>query len=165
MRDSLSLGGSYHHLESEIVQVINMLLCISAVIAAFFSRFIAWGLLLFPFAYLLFTAFTNRSAKLKHIPELSEKANAMLRTWHHYYLRPALCVASRAVGLSAPVVAIIGCFHDSYLGLPFGVAICLLTFNLAPVFNPTNSLRNPIDRQAHEEVIAFINRKLVDAAA
>jgi hypothetical protein len=145
-----------------MIQMINMLLCISAVIAAFFSRSIAWGILLFPFAYLLFTAFATRSAKLKHIAELSDNANAMLKWWHHYYLHPGFCVACRAVGLSAPAVAIIGCFYGSYFGLAFGIAICLLTFNLAPVFNPTNSLRHPIDRQAHEEVIAFINQKLED---
>ena len=60
--------------------------------------------------------------------------------------------------------SIIGRFYGSYLGLAFGVAICLLTFNFVPGFfpNPTSSLRNPIDRQAHEEVIAFINQKLED---
>ena len=163
MRNSLWLGGSDSHPGTEMIQMINMLLCISAIIAAFFSRSIAWGILLLPFAYLLFTAFATRSAKLKHIAEFSDNGNAMLQKWHHYYLHPALCVACRAVGLSAAAVAIIGCFYGSYLGLAFGVAICLLTFNLAPVFDPTNSLRNPIDRQAHEEVIAFINQKLEDA--
>ena len=58
--------------------------------------------------------------------------------------------------------SIIGCFYGSYLGLAFGVAICLLTLYMAPVFNPTHALRSPIDRQAHEEVIAFINQKLED---
>jgi hypothetical protein len=163
MRNSLPLGGSYQHLKCEIIEIINMLLCISAIIAAFFSRSIAWGLLLFPFAYLLFTAFATRSAKLKHIAELSHNANVMLQKWHHYYLHPTLCAACRAVGLVAPVVAIIGYFYGSYLGLPFGVAICLLTFNIAPVFNPTNSLRSPIDRLAHEEVTAFISQKIEDA--
>ena len=146
-----------------MIEIVNMLLCISAVMAGFFSWSIVWGLLLFPFAYLLFIASANRAAKLEHIAELSDNANAMLRKWHHYYLHPTLCATCRAVGFAAPIIAIIGCFYGSYLGLAFGVAICLVTFSIAPVFNPTNSLANPIDRQAHEEVTAFISQKLEDA--
>lgn len=142
-----------------------MLLCISAVVVAFFSRPVAWGILLLPIAHLFVTAFATGSAKLAHIPELSGNANVMLRSWHHYYLHPCFCTAARAVGFSAPAVAIIGCFYGFYLGLPLGVAICLLTLYLAPVFNPTSALRNPIDRQAHEEVIAFINNRPQDGAS
>ncbi len=142
-----------------------MLLCISAVVVAFFSRAVAWGILLLPIAHLLVTAFATGSAKLRHIPELSGNANAMLRRWHCYYLRPCFCTAARAVGFAAPAVAIIGCFHGFYLGLPLGVAICLLTLYLAPVFNPSYALRNPIDRQAHEEVIAFMNNRPEDGSS
>ena len=159
MHNPLSLDSSDFPLRNDTIQLINMLLCISAIIAAFFSRFIAWGILLLPFAYVLFTAFATRPDKLKNIAELSDNAKVMLQNWNHYYLHPGLCAACRAVGLTAPVVAIIGCFHGSYLGLAFAVAICLLTFNVAPVFDPTNSLRDPIDRQAHEEVIALVNQR------
>ncbi|HEY5768839.1 MAG TPA: hypothetical protein VIS71_03245 [Terrimicrobium sp.] len=141
-----------------------MLLCVSAVVIAFFSPAIAWGLLLLPIAHLLVTAFAAGSASLRNVPELSAKANAMMRRWHHYYFRACFCTAARAVGFAAPAVAIIGCFHGLYLGLPLGFGICLLTFYLAPVFNPTSALRNPIDRQAHEEVIAFINNRREDGS-
>jgi len=163
MRDSLSLGGSSAHPENEKIQIINILLCISAIIAAFFSRSLAWGVLLLPFAHLLFTAFAIRSAKPGRIPELSDNANVMLQKWHLHYLHPDFCAASRAVALTAAVIAIVGFCYGFYVGLAFGVTICLLTFSLVPVFNPNSSMSNPIDRQAHEEVIAFINQKLEDA--
>jgi hypothetical protein len=165
MRDSHSSGGSGPRSENEIIQIGSMLLCISAVVVAFFSRAIAWGILLLPIAHLLVTAFANGSAKLGQIPELSGNANVMLRRWHHYYLHPCFCTAARAVGFSAPAVAVIGCFYGFYLGLPLGVAICLLTLYAAPVFNPTHALRNPIDRQAHKEVIAFINNRPEDGTS
>ncbi len=142
-----------------------MLLCVSAVVVAFFSRAVAWGILLVPIAHLLVTASATGSAKLGHISELSGNANVMLRRWHHYYLHPCFCTAARAVGFSAPAVAIIGCFYGFYLGLPLGVGICLLTLYLAPVFNPTFVLRNSIDRQVHEEVIAFINNGLENVSS
>ena len=142
-----------------------MLLCISAVVIAFFSPAVAWGILLVPIAHLLITASTTRSIKLGHISELSGNANMMLRRWHHYYLHPCFCTAARAVGFSAPAVAIIGCFSGFYLGLPLGVGICLLTLYIVPVFNPAYALRNPIDRQAHEELIAFIDNRSEDRSS
>jgi hypothetical protein len=142
-----------------------MLLCVSAVVVAFFSRAVAWGILLVPIAHLFVTASATRTAKLGHISELSGNANVMLRKWHHYYLHPCFCTAARAVGFSAPAVAIIGCFYGFSLGLPLGVGICLLTLYLAPVFNPTFALRNSIDRQAHEEIIAFINNGLENVSS
>jgi hypothetical protein len=165
MLNSLPLGRPYQALKSELIGIINVLLCIYAIIAAFFSWSLAWGLLLLPVAYVLFTASAARASKLEHIAELSENANAMLRTWHHYYLHPTLCATCRAVGLAAPVVGIIGCFYGSCLGLGLGVGICLVTFKIAPVFNADDLLRNPIYRQAHEEVTAFISQKLEDAGA
>jgi hypothetical protein len=86
MRDSHSSGGSDPRSENEIIQIGSMLVCISAVVVAFFSRAIAWGILLLPIAHLLVTAFATGSAKLRDIPELSGNANIMLRRWHSYYL-------------------------------------------------------------------------------
>jgi hypothetical protein len=165
MRDSNSSGGSGPRSENEIIQIGGMLLCISAVVVAFFSRAVAWGILLLPIAHLLVTAVATGSAKLEHIRELSGNANVMLQRWHHYYLHPCFCTAARAVGFAAPAVAIIGCFHGFYFGLPLGVGICLLTLYIAPVFDPSYALRNPIDRQAHEEVIAFINNRPEDGTS
>lgn len=165
MLNSLPLGGPYETLKSELIGIINVPLCIYAIIAAFFSWSLAWGLLLLPVAYVLFTASAARASKLEHIAELSEIANAMLRRWHHYYLHPTLCATCRAVGLAAPVVGIIGCFYGSCLGLGLGVGICLVTFKIVPVFNAHDLLCNPIYRQAHEEVTAFISQKLEDAGA
>ena len=139
MRDSHSSGGSGPRSENEIIQIGSMLLCTSAVVVAFFSRAVAWGILLLPIAHLLFTAFATGSAKLGPIPELSGNANVMLRRWHCYYLRPCFWTAARAVGFAAPAVAIIGCFYGFYLGLPLGVAIFLL-ISTSPRFS-TQSTR------------------------
>ena len=56
------------------------------------------------------------------------------------------------------------CFCGSYRDLAFWRRrFSSMHINFAPVFfNPTSSLSNPIDRQAHEEVIAFVNQKLED---
>ena len=132
MRNLLTLDEFSTRSESEKIEMINIALCISAIIAAFFSGPLAWGFLLLPLAYLLFAGVSIRSAKPGRIPGLSDDANLVLQKWRFHYLRPDLCVVSRALRLAAVIVAILGCFYGFYLGLVFGIAVCLLTYGLGP---------------------------------
>jgi hypothetical protein len=160
MRKYLATGHSSPQWESDRIETISVLLCIAAIVAAFFSRPLAWVLLQLPFGYFLLTGLPIRSAKLARIPELSDNANIVLEKWRFHYLRPDLCTMSRAISLAAVVVAILGCFFGFHVGLVFGVTMCLLAFGLVPVFNPNGSMHTTRDFQGHEEVIAFISRKL-----
>jgi hypothetical protein len=145
--------------------MIYIVFCLFAIVIAFSSRFWAWSVLLLPFAHLLFTALAIRLSpeKPKYFPELSEHANLMLQKWHQYYLRPFagadFSSGSSGVGFTAVAVAIIGCFYQFYIGVVFGVMIYLLTFYMARLFNPTNCLTDTMLREAHKEVIEFINRR------
>jgi hypothetical protein len=165
MRNLLTLEEFSTRSESEKIEMINIALCISAIIAAFFSGPLAWGFLLLPLAYLLLAGVSIRSAKPGRIPGLSDDANLVLQKWRFHYLRPDLCVVSRALRLAAVIVAILGCFYGFYLGLVFGIAVCLLTFGLVPAFDPNRSMHDPMDCRSHEEVIAFISQRLENESA
>ena len=152
-----------------MIQIIHGVFCLFAIVIAFSSRFWAWSVLLLPFAHLLFTAIAIRLSpeKPKYFPELSELANLMLQKWHQYYLRPFagadFSSASSTVGFTAVAVAIIGCFYHFYVGVVSGVMIYFLTFYIARFFNPSNCLSEPMLREAHKEVIEFINQRRWDA--
>jgi len=160
MRNYLAPGYSSSQLESDRIEMISVLLGIAAIVTAFFSRPLAWAVLMLPLAHLVLTGLPIRSAKPLRIPELSDNANFVLQKWRFHYLHPALCAASRTISVAAVVVAILGCFFGFYIGLVFGVTICLLAFRLIPVFNPNSSMHTTRDCQGHEEVIAFIGQKL-----
>jgi hypothetical protein len=160
IRNLLTLEDFSTRSESDTIETINIALCISAIVTAFFSRPLAWGFLLLPFAYLLFAGVSIRSAKPRRIPGLSDDANWVLQKWRFHYLHPDLCVVSGAVRLAAVIVAILGCFYGFYLGLVFGVAVCFLTFGLVPVFDPNRSMHDPMHCRGHEEVIAYIGERL-----
>jgi hypothetical protein len=115
-----------------MIQLIYIVFCIAAVVAAFFSRVAPWIILALPIAHLLFTALAIRlSPKPKHFPELSPRANELLQAWHQYYLMPFagadFSAASGTLTVTAAAVAVIGLFHLFYLGLALGVVIYFLT--------------------------------------
>jgi hypothetical protein len=146
-----------------VAQFIAIILSLVAIVTAFFSVLWAWVVLAVPIAFLLITFMGLKQKRWKHIPELSEPANAMLQKFGHYYTMPfagrdfsASCSTLMVTGV---VIAVIGAFKGFWWGLAIAVANWIVMGFLSRAFNPTNFIADPLERLAHEEVISFIVAK------
>lgn len=146
-----------------MAQFIAIILSLVAIVTAFFSVLWAWVVLAVPIALLLITFMGLKQKRWKHIPELSEPANAMLQKFGHYYTMPfagrdfsASCSTLMFAGV---VIAVTGAFKGFWWGLAIAVANWIVMGFLSRAFNPTNFIADPLERLAHEEVISFIVAK------
>lgn len=146
-----------------MAQFIAIILSLVAIVTAFFSVLWTWVVLAVPIALLLITFMGLKQKRWKHIPELSEPANAMLQKFGHYYTMPfagrdfsASCSTLMFAGV---VIAVIGAFKGFWWGLAIAVANWVVMGFLSRAFNPTNFIADPLERLAHEEVISFIVAK------
>jgi hypothetical protein len=146
-----------------VAQFIAIILSLVAIVTAFFSVLWTWVVLAVPIALLLITFMGLKQKRWKHIPELSEPANAMLQKFGHYYTMPfagrdfsASCSTLMFAGV---VIAVIGAFKGFWWGLAIAVANWVVMGFLSRAFNPTNFIADPLERLAHEEVISFIVAK------
>lgn len=146
-----------------MAQLIAIVLSLAAIVTAFFSSLWAWLALAIPIALLLITFMGLKQKRWKHIPELSEPANAMLQKYGHYYTMPFagrdFSASSSTLMFAGVVIAIIGAFKGFWWGLAIALTNWILMGFLSKAFNPTNFIADPIERLAHEEVISFIMAK------
>lgn len=146
-----------------MAQLIAIVLSLVAIVTAFFSSPWAWVVLAVPLALLLITFMGVKQKRWKHIPELSEPANAMLQKYGHYYTMPfagrAFSASSSTLMLAGAVVAVIGVFKGFWWGLAIALANWLVMGFLSKAFNPSNFIADPLERMAHEEVISFFMAK------
>lgn len=143
-----------------VVGCLTYALALAAVITAFFSPALAWGLLLLPVGVILFFWLSVRMEKARPLAEVSPDANELLRKFGHYYYHPSagteFSSSASAVGMSSIAVATIGLFRGFWWGLPFAILVYFLTGLLARQFNPTHFLTDDRERAAHEEIIAAL---------
>ena len=146
-----------------VAQLIVIALCVVAIIAAFFSAVWAWGVLAIPVVLLAMTFAALKQHQWEHIPELSDSANAMLQKYGHHYAMPFatrdFSAAATTIMFAGVVIAIIGAFSGIWWGLAVALTTWVTMGILSKAFNPTNFIVDPIERLAHEEVIAFIQSK------
>jgi hypothetical protein len=146
-----------------VAQFIAIVLSLVAIVTAFFSVLWAWVVLAVPIALLLITFMGLKQKRWKHIPELSEPANAMLQKFGHYYTMPFagrdFSASSSTLMFAGAVIAVIGAFKGFWWGFAIAVANWIVMGFLSRAFNPTNFIVDPLERLAHEEVISFIVAK------
>ena len=143
-----------------MAQLIAIALSLVAIVTAFFSALWAWVVLAVPIALLLVTFMGLKQKRWKHIPELSEAANAMLQKYGHYYTMPFagrdFSASSSTLMFAGAAIAVIGAFKGFWWGLVVALANWLVMGLLSKAFNPTSFIADPLERLAHEEVISFI---------
>lgn len=143
-----------------MAQLIAIVLSLAAIVTAFSSFLWAWVVLAVPITLLLVTFVGLKQKRWKHIPELSEPANAMLQKYGHYYTMPFagrdFSASSSTLMFAGVVVAAIGAFKGFWWGLAIAAVNWIVMGFLSKAFNPTNFIADPIERIAHEEVISFI---------
>lgn len=146
-----------------MAQLIAIVLSLVAIVTAFFSSLWAWVVLAVPIALLLITFMGLKQRRWKHIPELSEPANAMLQKYGHYYTMPlagrGFSASSSTLMFAGAAIAVIGAFKGFWWGLAIALANWLVMGFLSKAFDPTNFIADPLERLAHEEVISFIMAK------
>ena len=109
-----------------MAQLIAIALSLVAIVTAFFSALWAWVVLAVPIALLLVTFMGLKQKRWKHIPELSEAANAMLQKYGHYYTMPFagrdFSASSSTLMFAGAAIAVIGAFKGFWWGLVVALA-------------------------------------------
>lgn len=148
-------------------QLVTSVLCLAAIIVAFWSPVISWCILALPLAWFYFTLYATLYAVkpkgLSYVPELSAKANEMLSKFGHYYGRPFgardISASASAITLSAIPIVVIGCFKGFWWGIAVGVVVYGLAGFIARQFNPANFLVDTSEQLAHEEIVGWIQSR------
>lgn len=125
-----------------------------------------WAVYFVPLVLLWLWIAAIKRERYEEVPGLSERANAMIQKFGHYYRWP---VASRifsaftsGLTLAAIVLAIINLFQEFWWGIGLGIIGYVLSSRVAWMFNPTQFISNAarkgimdaqLDLAAHEEVI------------
>jgi hypothetical protein len=146
-----------------MIQMLVVVICLAAVITAFFSVLWGWLILGLPSVFLLITLFAVKQKKWQHIPELSETANQMLQKFGHYYAMPFagrdFSASASTLMFAGAAVAIIGAFKGFWWGIGIGVANWFLMGFVSRTFNPSNFLVDPLEQMGHEEIISYITER------
>lgn len=144
-------------------QLIAIAVCLVAIVTAFFSVLWSWIVLAVRAAILLISLISLKQKRWKHVPELSEPANAMLQKYGHYYTMPFagrdFSAAASTLMFAGVAVAVIGAFKGFWWGLAVAAVNWFVMGLVSKAFNPTNFIADPMERLAHEEVISFIMAK------
>lgn len=144
-------------------QFITIIFSIAAIVIAFFAPTWSWVVLAVPAVWFFFMLYAVRPRELNYIPELSPKANEMLRKFGHYYTRPFgardISASASTILFASVIVVIIGFFKSFWWGIIVGIIFYIAMSFLSRQFNPANFLVDDIERAAHEELIAYIREK------
>lgn len=147
---------------------VALVLAVIAVTLNFIA--IKWGWLCFGICALCLIIYLKaiQTQKWKRIPELSHEANAMFSKYGHFYIYQHgsrdLSVACTVIQLSATVIAISNIFQKFWWGILFGVVAWIVMSFTAKGFNPTNFL-TPDEEAAHQEVVQYIQKRMMSKAA
>ena len=148
-----------------MIQVCILLVSGLAIITGIFSVLWGWIILCFPIIFVLIILLTVKVKRWKDIPELSERANQLFQRYGHYY---TMSFAGRDFSSSASTlmfagaaIAVIGAFKGFYWGIGLGAMNWLVMGFVAKAFNPTIFLTDPLDKMAHEDIIAYIKQKML----
>jgi hypothetical protein len=145
-----------------MVQIIAIMISFAAIVAAFFSPTIAWAVLVFPVTMLLLTLLAMKQKRWKHIPELSDSANALLQKYGHFYSMPFAgrdySSAASTLLFAGVIIGVIGTFKLFWWGITIAAGNYLVMGVVSKAFNPTSFLTDPEEQLAHEEIISFISK-------
>lgn len=130
-----------------------------SVLLAFWTPLGAWLPLLLRETYFVYLLARLRKLKVKHIPQISEKANELLRRHPQYYWQPAAGTMYRQAaslsGVLGLVIGVIGAVKGTWVSVAIAIANLAAMMALAPRFDPTNYL-TPEYAAAHDELIAYV---------
>lgn len=140
--------------------ILFIIAALAAIVVSFWSPTWGWGIALAAEAIILVTLFSVKQHRWKHIPELSAIGNEMLQKYGHFYTMP---FAARDFSSSASAFQLasflLGAI-DGFKGAWWGVVLAVVNLGVmayaARAFNPTVFITNPLERMAHDEVIAFV---------
>jgi hypothetical protein len=146
-----------------MLQILAILLSLAAAAWAFFDPVFAWIPIGVACATLLFVWTGVRGTEWEYVPELSARANDLLRKFGHYYLMPFtgrdFGSAASTLQFSGAPVGIIGAINDFWWGLALAGLLFVTLGPAAMAFNPSVFLREPDDHLAHAEIIAWMRRR------
>jgi hypothetical protein len=140
--------------------MLSILLQLAAIGLAIFSPFWAFALLILRSLWLFYVFRSAKRIRLASIPQLSPRANEMLKKFSHYYYSPVTANqysgGASGVMLSSVVVTIIGCFHRFWWGILIGAVIVGAMGHLQRAFSPRNFLADQQEKDAHEEIMTYL---------
>lgn len=151
-----------------MVTCLSNLVCLSAFILAFFWPVWAWAPITVADAILVYVLFGAKKVKWDYLPELSPTANQMLQQYGHFYAMPfagsEYSSASSVMQLAGVVVGVVGAFKAFWWGIAIAALNYLVMGGIAVAYNPTHFLRDPTQKAAHDEIIAFLSCNLHERA-
>jgi hypothetical protein len=147
-----------------MIQIVTHIFGLVSIVVSFFSPLWGWIILALPSLFLIITLFGLKQKKWSYVPELSPKANQMIRKFGHFYNMPfagtdfsASATTLMFVGI---ILAIIGLFHKFWWGIAISAVNWVVMAFVSRAFNPSFFLVDDEERFAHEEIIFFIRQKL-----
>lgn len=142
--------------------MLSMLVGLIAIATAIFNPLAAWLLYVCPVAYLVYLRWSVSKSRWKPVPELSDRANALLKQFGHFYAMPFagndFSGAASGLAFIGPAIAVAGLYQGSWRGIPVGVVSYFVLVTLAQFFNPTQFYKDEADRDAHEELVSYAER-------
>ena len=146
-----------------MIQIIVLFLAVVAFVVSFFSLLGGWLILGLPAAYFCLTLGLIRLKRYQIFPELSDRANQLLRRYGHFYLYP---FASRDFSSSASTlsfaaipVCVVGLFKGFWIGIAITIGYYFLLAFVASRYNPMPFFTSLDDKLAHEELVGFIQER------
>lgn len=144
-----------------MIEFVSTLFGIAALVASLGAPVAGWLILALPEAWLILTLVSLKRRNWPDIPSLvMPNAREMLLRHGHFYHLP---LASRSYSASASrlmffgvLVAGVGCLRGFWWGLGLGVINYIAMALIAPEFDPTRFIDDPMDRLAHDEIIQCV---------
>lgn len=146
-----------------MIQIVTIIFSTISILVSFFSPLWGWIILALPSGFLLLTLLGLKQKKWAYVPDLSPKANEMLRKFGHFYNMPfagrGFSASASTIMFAGAILAIIGLFRGFWWGIAIGLANWFIVGFVSRAFNPTLFLVDDEERFAHEEIISFIQQK------
>jgi len=148
-----------------MIQLCIIIISLVAVIVEIFSILWGWVILCLPIAFVLVVLLSVKIKRWKNIPELSERANSLFQKYGHYYIMPFagrdFSSSASTIMFAGVLISIVGAIRGFWWGILIAFLNWLVMGNISKMFNPTVFLTDPQERAAHEEVITYLQRKML----
>jgi hypothetical protein len=146
-----------------MIQIVIIIFSLVSIVVSFFSPLWGWIILALPFLFSIITLLSLKQKKWSYVPELSPKANEMIRKFGHFYNMPFagrdFSASASTLMLAGVILAVTGLFHKFWWGIAIGAVNYFVMAFVSRAFNPSIFLVDDEERFAHEEIISFIQQK------
>ena len=147
-----------------MIKTLAIIISLVSIGWAFFSPIWAWSPLMAVGILLLVQLFGIKLKKWPYVEELSPSANEMLQKHGPYYSMPFagrdFSAAASVIQGAAIAVGAIGAFKGFYWGIGGAIVFWFVFGPVAMAYDPTNFIRGTHLEAPHDEVVAWIRRRL-----